>query len=192
MPVCPLYGPSVYSAEAWMKASTLVSLSQHMWWNTCDTQQIRCHALGRVEWDWFATFSNAFLLSAVALRKALEILVTDVSFINCCGRTTSWKNGLLLFFLLLGKPSTLTILAKWTQGVRFIYTTIALSIMTFPKLILELCWQMCWGIYSMYVPLRRIVRLVMMEHKNQPIGCLKTEIKKCLYSSYLLVHNWLK
>lgn len=31
MPVCPLYGPSVYSAEAWMKATTSMSQSQHMW-----------------------------------------------------------------------------------------------------------------------------------------------------------------
>lgn len=55
---------------------------------------------------------------------------------------TFCKNGLLLFFLLLGKQSTLTSLAKWTQGALFIYTTIALRIMTFTKLILELCWQM--------------------------------------------------
>jgi hypothetical protein len=86
MPVCLLRGPRVYSALPWMKATMSMSPSLSTCeGNKCDTCQTRCPALGRAEWDWFATFSKALLLLAGALRKALEILVTDVSFINGVG-----------------------------------------------------------------------------------------------------------
>lgn len=35
----------------------------------------------------------------------------------------------------------------------------------------------CWGIYSMYVPLRRFVRRVIGEGRNQSVGCLKLKLK---------------
>lgn len=100
-------------------------------------------------------FQQCSFTVSLALRKALKILVTDVSFINCCGRMTFCKNGLLLCFLLLGKQSALVSLAKWAQGTLFSYTTIALRIMTFTELILEalLANVQCRGIYPKCVPL---------------------------------------
>lgn len=101
-------------------------------------------------------FQQCSFTVSLALRKALKILVTDVSFINCCGRMTFCKNGLLLCFLLLGKQSALVSPAKWAQGTLFSYTTIALRIMTFTELILEalLANVQCRGIYPKCVPLR--------------------------------------
>lgn len=50
----------------------------------------------------------------------------------------------------------------------------------------------CWGIYSMYVPLRRFVRLIMGEGRKQPIGCLNLKFKNICMIFYLMMHKWLK
>lgn len=49
----------------------------------------RCHALEGWEWDWFWAILS--LRPLWLWGTALEILVTDVSFINCCGRMTLYK-----------------------------------------------------------------------------------------------------
>lgn len=49
------------------------------------------------------THSNALSLSAVALRRALESFITDVSFIKSCGRMTFCKKWFAALFSSLGE-----------------------------------------------------------------------------------------
>lgn len=157
MPVYPLNGQSIYSAEVWMEATSMSQCLRTCEENACGTQQIMCFILRQMGWEWLATSSNALSLSAVALRRAREPCH------RCFFHKLLWVNDIVQkmvhysFFLLLRKQSMPTILAKCSQGKISIYPTIALRIVAFTKLIFRtlLVNRMCWGICSAYVALRR-------------------------------------
>lgn len=98
MPVYPLNGQSIYSAEVWMEATSMSQCLRTCEENACGTQQIMCFILRQMGWEWLATSSNALSLSAVALRRAREPCH------RCFFHKLLWvndivqKNGSLLFF----------------------------------------------------------------------------------------------